>query len=173
MKPIPAPKASRQKGFTLIDLMLMTLLLAMLSAIASHTWSSVISRYRVTTATSNIHALLRSARANAISEGSQMICDGDHGCSRFEITRTLWAGHDQNGDGKLSRSEISEHYSLPEGVTLTWKRFRGNALIFGNRGITHFQNGSLYICNKITARRIVMNWIGRPRVETADPEDCR
>lgn len=160
-------------GFTLIELMISLVLLSIFSVIAQQAWNTIIPRYRVKVATADIHSLIRKARADALSQGQQLLCDGERGCSRFETTGIIHVGHDRDRDGQLSETELTEAYRLPDGVTVTWKRFRGNALMFGHRGIAHFQNGSFYVCSTHSAKRIVMNWIGRPRIETATLEDCQ
>ena len=160
------------QGFTLAELMITLAVAAIALGGASHAFNDMLPRYRVSSAAAMMHGLIRKARADAISHGNQMICDGLHGCGHFGSTRLIWVGYDKNGDNQLSDTEIREHYQLPSGTQLVWRRFKGNALKFHNRGNAHFQNGSFYICNKIAARRIVMNWIGRPRVEDANPDDC-
>lgn len=162
----------RQQGFTLLEMIICLSTVVIILSIGMHAWQDMIPRYQIRTAAANIHNLIQKARSDAISDGNQMICDGQRGCSSFGKTRLLWMGHDRNQDGKLSASEIKEYYQLPTGANLVWKRFRGNHLKFYNRGISRFQNGSFYICNHKAARRIVMNWIGRSRVETAAPDDC-
>ena len=162
-----------QGGFTLVELVVALILVTTLSMVAQQGWQKIIPRYRVKVATADMHALIRKARADALSQGQQLLCDGERGCSRFETTGEIHVGHDRNQDGLLSDTEITEVYRLPKGVTVTWKRFRGNALKFGHRGIAHFQNGSFYVCSSNSAKRIVMNWIGRPRIEAATLEDCQ
>jgi len=162
---MPRFRCQQQQGFTLIELLVSLSVAGILVACASHAWNDLLPRYQVRSATMTLHSLIRQARAGAISDGNRMLCDG-------QTTQKVWMGFDQNNDGTLSASEIIEHYQLPGATRLVWKRFKGDALVFHNRGNSHFQNGSFYLCNHVAARRIVMNWIGRPRVETAKPEDC-
>lgn len=81
-------------------------------------------------------------------------------------------GKDSNQNGQLDAGEIIETLQLPGNTTLDWKRFNGNSLTFYHSGISHFQNGSFYICNKRAGRKIVMNWIGRTRIETLPSNRC-
>lgn len=169
---MPRYRYQQQQGFTLLELLVGLSVAGIILVCVSHAWSDLLPRYQVRTATMTLHSLIRQARAGAITDGNRMLCDGQTGCSKFEKTQKVWMGFDQNDDGALSASEIIEHYRLPGATRLVWKRFKGDALVFHNRGNSHFQNGSFYLCNNVAARRIVMNWIGRPRVETAKPEDC-
>ena len=162
----------QQYGLTLIEILTSITIIGVLSVCASYAWNDIIPRYQVRTATMTLHSLIRQARAGAITDGNRMICDGQNGCNKFEETQQVWMGFDRNNGGNLNASEIIEHYQLPGQTRLIWKRFKGNALVFHNKGNSHFQNGSFYLCNPVAARRITMNWIGRPRVETAKPEDC-
>jgi len=161
-----------QSGLTLIELLVAISMAFILACAALHSWTNLIPRYQIQGAAATFHSLIRQARAEAITDGNRMICDGQRGCGEFRTTRKVWMGHDRNGDGQLDTAEILEYYQLPGKTRLVWKRFKGSALTFHNRGISHFQNGSFYLCNDVAARRIVMNWIGRPRVEAAKPEDC-
>lgn len=169
---MPRYRYQQQQGFTLLELLVGLSVAGILLVCVSHAWNDLLPRYQVRTATMTLHSLIRQARAGAITDGNRMLCDGQTGCSKFEKTQKVWMGFDQNDDGALSASEIIEHYRLPGATRLVWKRFKGDALVFHNRGNSHFQNGSFYLCNHVAARRIIMNWIGRPRVETAKPEDC-
>jgi type IV fimbrial biogenesis protein FimT len=111
-------------------------------------------------------------RADAMGTGDRLLCDGNSDCSTFGRTRSLVMGHDRNGDQRLSKMEVLRKLQLTGKVILVWKRFRGTFLGYEANGNSRFQNGSFYICNDVAARRIVMNWIGRPRIEAATPGDC-
>jgi type IV fimbrial biogenesis protein FimT len=162
----------KERGFTLIELIVALTVAAILSLMTHHIATETLPRYQVHAATNLLLGLIQEARAGAMTEGNRFICDSNHGCGKFEETRKLLLGHDQNGDGELQDQEVIQQYRLPGNTRLIWRRFQGNALVFHGSGNAHFQNGSFYICNDVSARRIVMNWIGRTRVEKANTDNC-
>ena len=162
----------QERGLTLVELLAATTLLLIILSSTHHAFSRFIPLMQVKSAAAEVHSVIRRARLDAMNKGNTWLCDGNHRCEKFTATQHLIMATDRNGDGEIHTSEISEHYHMPGDTVLVWKRFRGKALVFHNRGIAHFQNGSFYICNEVAARRIVMNWVGRPRVEPASPDDC-
>jgi len=126
----------------------------------------------VVAASNRVLGFIHQARAHALTHGSTYLCDGDSLCDRFGPTRTLLIATDQDGDGKIAVTEIFERLQLPEGTTLVWRRFRGEALRYGPRGNLYYQNGHFLICNQGYARKVIMNVIGTARIEAADPRQC-
>lgn len=167
------PLPGTNKGFTLIEMLTATILLLVLLTLSHSVITQLVPRYQVISAAYTINNLILKARAEAMSSHSQrMVCSGNSGCLKFDTSQRLITGEDSNGNQDLEEQEIVEEYQLPGNTRLHWKRFRGDALVFNRYGISHFQNGSFYICNDRAAKRLVMNWIGRTRLETVPVSDC-
>lgn len=161
------------KGFTLLEALVSAAILAIFATITHTLFTDFIPRYQVISSAYSVHNLILKARAGALSDRSQrMICAGNTGCSTFNQTDSLIMGRDDNQNGQLETGEVIESLNFPGNTTLEWKRFNGNSLVFHSSGISHFQNGSFYICNKHAGRKIVMNWIGRTRIEALPGNLC-
>lgn len=161
----------KKTGFTLLECLTALSTLSVLAMIAHNIGLPMIQEYRVIAATNSVAGLIREARANAMTDGNRLICDGERGCSSFKRTTILIEGRDTNMNNALEKSEIHHHVKLPSDTWLEWKRFRGTHLRYRNRGATRFQNGHFLICSGNKGRKIIMNWIGRTRIEKAGT-DC-
>ncbi|MCP4996559.1 MAG: prepilin-type N-terminal cleavage/methylation domain-containing protein [Gammaproteobacteria bacterium] len=157
-------------GFTVLECLAALSILTILAMIAHNIGAPMIREHRVIAATNSVAGLIREARANAITDGNRLICDGERGCSSFKRTRLLIEGRDKNQNSALEDHEIQHYLQLPNNTWLEWKRFRGKHLVYSNRGVTRFQNGHFLICNGSSGRKIIMNWIGRTRIEKAGSE---
>ena len=161
------------QGFTLLEALVTATILATFAAFTHTLLTDFIPRYQVISSAYDVHNLILKARAGALSDRSQrIICAGDTGCSTFNQTDSLIMGRDDNQNGELETGEVIDSLNFPGNTTLEWKRFNGNSLVFHSSGISHFQNGSFYICNTRAGRKVVMNWIGRTRIETLPTNTC-
>tara|TARA_Y100001934_G_scaffold282977_1_gene399664 strand:+ start:6033 stop:6530 length:498 start_codon:yes stop_codon:yes gene_type:complete len=163
----------KNTGFTLLECLTSLTILSILAMAAYKIGIPLIQEHRVLAATHSVAGLIREARANAITDGNRLICDGTHGCSSFKRTSLLIEGRDSNHNNSLERNEIRHYLQLPSDTWLEWRRFRGSYLSYRRGGVTRFQNGHFLICNGDKGRKIVMNWIGRTRIEKAGAKDCR
>jgi len=162
----------RHRGFTLMELIVTLTVLAVLLSAAHNLHNDWLPKQRVVAASNRVLGFIHQARAHALTHGTTYLCDGDSLCDQFKPTRSLLLAGDANHDGKVAASDIIEYLELPEGTTLTWRRFRGKALRYGRRGHLHYQNGHFLICNQNHARKIIMNVIGSARIEPANPLQC-
>lgn len=171
----PSPFASRRAphtsaaGFTLSELLVCLLLASTLAIAATSTLSRFAAEQRLISASNDLLTLMRLARAEAMTSGPILLCDHNHACTRFETTQNLAVLRASNTpphmEPEAGRPPLAL-LTLPPDVHVSWRRFRGSALLFHRNGILHFQNGHFLICNRHASRRIVMNWAGRPRVES-------
>lgn len=159
-------------GFTLLELMVAVLVMAILVSGAVQVRTDWIPRERVIAASNQVMGLMRRARLRANLHGPVLLCDGRSTCHNFGVTDRLLLADDPNGDGVIRHADIIERLHLPPGTTLTWVRFRGEALRYGSRGNLFYQNGHFLICNRGHARSLIMNVIGSVRVAPGDADDC-
>lgn len=157
-------------GFTLVELLFVLAVIATISITTAPSLQHFIHSQRVAHATNNVISLIYQGKSEAIVNGKVSVCDANHSCQLFDQTQHLTlVRHNSNGT-----DDIIRHIKLPHDITLRWNRFRGNALTFHRGGIAYYQNGHFLICNRYAARKIVMNWAGRPRIEKSVPdEDCK
>jgi type IV fimbrial biogenesis protein FimT len=158
------------KGLTLIELVCALAIISISTLVAAPAFNRMVQQQRVVQSTNRIIGLMQLARSEALSHGEVMLCDGRQGCSRFNHTDLLAL---YRTDGRQNPTNTFVQLQLPEGVSVRWRRFRGNALIFRYNGRTHYQNGHFFICNDHTARKIIMSWSSHARIEKAEPDqDC-
>jgi type IV fimbrial biogenesis protein FimT len=165
-------RRSHRRGFTLMELMIALIVLAGLLSAGHSLHKDWLPEQRVVAASNRVLGFIHQARAHALTHGTTYLCDGDSLCDRFKPTQSLLMASDTDDDGKIAAADIIEHLQLPEGTTLTWRRFRGKALRYGRRGNLYYQNGHFLICNQDHARKVIMNVIGAARIERADARQC-
>lgn len=165
-------RGSRTGGFTLLELMVALLVMAILIGGAHHVRTDWLPRERVIAASNSVLGLMRRARLRASLHGAVALCDGRSLCDHFGTTNRLLLASDADGDGTIQADDVIERLRLPPGTTLVWIRFRGRALHYGHRGNLFYQNGHFLICNHHQARRIIMNVIGTVRVAPGDADQC-
>lgn len=162
-------------GFTAGELLVCLLVASIVVTVALPSMVRIVAEQRVVSATDNLLGLMRLARAEAMTGGPVLLCDLNHSCARFETTQHMMLAR-ANSTPPHTEPEPGidplATLTLPSNVRVSWRRFRGDALLFHHSGTLHFQNGHFLVCNQHASRRIVMNWAGRPRVENrgrADP----
>lgn len=160
------------KGVTLPELIISLAIISLLAVVGSPSIQRNLDRARVISATNNILGLIHLARSTSLSNRQVYLCDGHYHCDAFRKTNTLQLLHPRANKDGTSDLDVFQELTLPAKTHVQWKRFRGNALLFHTDGRTHFQNGHFLICGETAARKIVMNWAGRPRVETTPLENC-
>lgn len=160
----------KHTGATLVEMAVALVILVLLTLGASSALGGLHARYQITAATNNVLGFVHQARAHGLSHGAAYICDGESGCDKFGWTGQLVLVTQTGPD-----AELLQRLHLPAGTRVKWNGFRGQALYYGPRGHSFFQNGHLLICHHragIPPRKIVVNWVGRPRIEAAHPDHC-
>ena len=166
---------THQQGFTLAEALTALAVCAILIAMAAPSFHSLVARQQLIASANAIAGMINMARAHGMASGVAYLCDGERGCDEFAWTSSLVLTSSALQDVSTNHTDILYRHQFPEKVRVTWRRFRGSALRYGMRGHTYYQNGHLLVChseNRREARKIVMNWIGRPRIEAADPKAC-
>ena len=160
------------KGFTLPELAITLVIVSIIAAASSPTIRYNLDKARVVSATNNILGLIQLARSTSLSHRQVYLCDALNNCNAFNKTNTLQLSHPSHAEDGTISFDVLRELTLPTHTYVQWRRFRGDALIFHNDGRAHFQNGHFLICGQSSARKIVMNWAGRPRVETVPINGC-
>ena len=155
------------KGVTLIELVCVLAIISISTLIAAPAFDRLIQEQRVVHSTNRILGLMQLGRSEALNLGEVMLCDARRGCTKFEHTDVLAL---YRTDGAQNPQRPLTRLQLPAGVSVRWRRFRGNALIFRHDGRTHYQNGHFFVCNGYTARKIIMRWSSHSRIEKAAPD---
>jgi len=172
MKVALSPPGMAANGFTLLELLVSLLVVAILLSGAVQAGRNWLPAERVTIASNQVLGLMRQAQLRASLHGPVLLCDGHSLCERFDSTDRLLLADDLDGDGHAQQADIITRLRLPPDTTLSWSRFRGDALRYGQRGTLFYQNGHFLICNHQHARSLIMNVIGTVRIEPADGDDC-
>lgn len=154
------------KGWTLLELLVVLLVLVITSTAVWPAWQQLERRLALKSGLEETLSLLNSTRAEALLHQRVTVCS-DQGCDRFPWSQGLVSWN--------HRGQQLGQAHLPRDVLIVWRGFRGTALVFEDRGRLRFQNGSLLLCHRKLpddGHRVVLNWVGRPRVEAARTGDC-
>jgi len=165
---------TRNRGFTLIELMVTLLVAAILAGIAVPNFSRLVESNRVTSATNELVASLSGARSEAVRRGRDVaICASDDGsdCGAGNGWRDGWILFgDTDGDGALDAGEevlrvaegFSDQLSLVGSEDML--RFRSNGLLRGTASPTF--DVEPYGCETgQESRRVTVNAVGRVALE--------
>lgn len=162
-------------GFTLVEMLIVLMLVMLTVRFGVYLHSDFIPRQQLVADTNQTLGLIQHARARSLTEGPVLVCDKSTKCEGFTGNR-LVAINDHNKNGQWDETEKVIARLAPHAGTRIYLRSFGKQeyLGFSARGITNFQNGSLYLCHGKYARRIILTWAGEARVapRPADPEKC-
>jgi type IV fimbrial biogenesis protein FimT len=174
------------RGFTSIELMVVTGIVAVLAALAGPSFTLMIESWRVRDATESMRSTLMLARSEAIKRGGQVaiqkIPNNTNGCTSAEYNRDWDCGwiicHDTNSNGTCNATEpVLQRISTPGKVQVT--RTGGGANIKLNRwGLVDgtWLGFSLVPLNKTTthpgARGVCMSSGGRIRILLPEAIPC-
>ena len=162
-----------KKGFTLVELVITLVLVAILAALAGPPFQELIRRNQIRSITDDFMAVFNTGRSEAIKRNRQVVicastdganCDvanWDSGWMMFAETVT------NNGDIDAGEPIIQVGLALPVGYTLRGTAPNASSVVLNPDGSTTGLGGTFRICSPAAditlARSIVFNIVGRPR----------
>ncbi len=146
------------RGFSLIELLVVAVLVALLGLFALPAFGTLIERQRATTLADQLQAHLHFARASSVTRnadvefcGSSNGTDCDQGWQHGWIVRLRGSG------------ETLRYHQLTPQDHLRWTR--GETILFRSNGTAPLGNGRFYVCDREAAVvwQLVLNRQGRVR----------
>ncbi|MDB5945665.1 MAG: methylation [Ramlibacter sp.] len=168
--------------------MLITVAVAgVLLALSVPSFSRLLNSTRLTDASNALLSSMHLARSEAIKRNGRVtLCKSANGiaCSSAGGWEQGWiVFHDANQDGERDSDEtiIERMQPLANGLKITGNLRVGNYVSFLANGLSRlngggFQAGTVTLCTQSGAagegRQIVLNAVGRPRVQKLDAVQC-
>lgn len=162
---------TKQTGITLMEVMVSLLIMGVTFSISLPSLQRMMVSQRLTAAANDTLAVLLQARSSSLVRGDIVICIKNSGCDGDDPGPGLMAFHDSNKNLQHDSGEpiVAETRNTKQ-IQWQWKSFRGKPWFrYKATGRGYYQNGSFIVCLGDTGRRVVMNWVGRPRVERDVP----
>lgn len=180
--------ASRQRGVTLIELMVTISVAAILMAIAVPSFESIIRRNRAAAVTNQFIHSLHLARSEAVKRGRNVIVcpstsvnESVPDCDEGAAWTDGWIIYsDENGDNTYNAGDVlirvgqisNQALTITPGPFATGIQFRPTGDPKKPDG-SNFSNGTFRLCiPKVNPRRIVISTVGRIRLEILKDETC-
>lgn len=174
-------------GFSLIETMIVMAIAATLVVVAAPPMTRLADSIRLTAASNDFLSHLYLARSEAIKRnGRVVLCKSADGvvCASsggWEQGRLVF--HDLNNNGVLDPGEpvFASGERLHSSLRMTGNLNLGRYVSFDANGTTRlvgggFQAGTVTLCRQSLspgeARQIILNALGRPRVQKAPVDDC-
>lgn len=132
-----------EKGFTIIELMVVVALIAVIAAWAVPSFMDIVAENSVATASNSVVGFLNEARSSAIQQGRQVIVSP----ATTPVTSSAWSSGlaawiDGNGDGVRSTQEtLFIQQPFGNGLTLTGP---GASLSYNGTGLATLSGGSSF-----------------------------
>lgn len=157
----------RAHGTTLIELMVCLAVLALGLRGGISLYTTFLPQARLIADTNQVVGLLALARNKALLHQTIIVCALNSDCTQFHEAHGLKLVIDSNRNGRHDGGETIVARIRLHHNHISWHSFRNlPRLTYRNNGLVYYQNGHLLICGKQQARSIVINTIGRTRVET-------
>jgi len=176
----------RHQGFTLIELMIVVILIAIGAALAAPSFSNIIRESRLTTQANNLLAAIQLARSEAVRRGVQVTLRRNGNINQnWSSGWQVFTDWDADGqfDGNINvtdcsadsqdcllraAEQLSDGMSLRTGNTYaTWLAFAPTGLPVGSGG--GLGNDTFRLCDARSetnfSRALVINNTGRPTIE--------
>ncbi|RLA50943.1 MAG: pilus assembly protein [Gammaproteobacteria bacterium] len=172
----------RQAGFTLVELMIVVIVVAVLLTVAAPSMLNLLQKNRLQTAADNFYAALMAARSEAVKINLPVvICKSSDGAAcvlsgNWEQGWLMYADLDSDSTKDPSDPILRVGEALKSGDTLRVRSAPGaaggafaNLLVYRNDGSSSGTTGTeaFVFCdaakNLITAREILVTLTGRPR----------
>lgn len=162
----------RQTGTTLLEALVALSIMGIALSIAAPSFQRLLISQQLTAAANDTLAVLLQARSSSLVRGDIVICVKNSRCDEKIPGPGLMAFHDSNKNLKLDAGEdIVAETGETKQIQWQWKSFRGKPWFrYLATGKGYYQNGSFIVCLGDKGRRVVVNWVGRPRVEKDIPE---
>jgi len=162
----------REAGTTLMELMVSLIIMGLVLSLSLPSLQRLVTSQRLTSAANDTLALLLQARSSSLVQGDIVICIKNSDCNDHSPGPGLMAFHDSNKNLKHDTGEnIVAETGDTKQIQWQWKSFRGKPWFrYKATGKGYYQNGSFYVCLKNAGKRVVVNWVGRPRVESSIPK---
>jgi prepilin-type N-terminal cleavage/methylation domain-containing protein len=150
----------RNKGFTLIELMIVIAILSIMAAIAIPGWLSWRDGAKIRGAASSLKADFERAKLRAVRVNGNV-------CVLFTGNTTYQIFTDLNEDSSLDAGEDTiANRTLPAGVSITGNTFSANRMSFNSRGIPDGSAGTVTLTSAGGKRfDVVVSMFGRVRME--------
>jgi type IV fimbrial biogenesis protein FimT len=177
----------RTGGFTLLELLVAVTAALVLLLVAAPSMSAAITSVKLTSTSNNFLSHIYLARSEAIKRnGRVVLCKSADGatCAASGGWEQGWiVFHDTNNNGVIDSGElvIARQQALPAAFRLTGNQNVAKYVSFEPTGVTRlvgggFQAGTLTLCRQSAAsneaRQIILNAVGRPRVQKLQIASC-
>ncbi len=151
------------RGFSLVELLVVILLLALVATIAVPSYGALVERNRALALADQLQSQLAHARFVSVVRNRDVeVCGSSDGRRCDGSWNSGWILHVPNNDGEL----LSGH-RLNQQQLLRWRGF-SKAVRFRGNGTAPLGNGSFYICDSRTKEavwQLTVNRQGRVRRE--------
>lgn len=170
----PRPGRQRQRGFTLVEIMVTIALLAIITSLAVPSWTQIRVRNALRAATNDFTSSLYLARAEAVRLNTRVtVCPSDDGanCTNTAFTQgwIVKTGTSDNEATQVILQDILPHEMVRMDATDATRRVF--TFLPNGRPAANFAGATVQVCpdntefNPLT-RQLVMNRPGRIRLES-------